>query len=92
MRMARVWTTGSSEGPDCDVEQTFSWCSSGTLFTQSEINDSLLWENLPDKSPSAARCLVLSVLLDRAVLTQADCVNDRKQFVCQVQGNTAKTN
>lgn len=83
--LVSVWTTGSSEGTGCDVERTFSWCSSGKLLLTSELSNSLLWEKVPDGSPSAARCLVLSVLNRVASLTQADCANDRKPFVCQVR-------
>lgn len=87
LSLKSAWTSGSSEGTDCDVGRTFAWCSTGKLFAPSDVNSSVIWEKVPDGSPSAARCLVLSVL-DRAALTQADCVNDRKPFVCQVLGKT----
>jgi hypothetical protein len=79
-----AWTSGSSEGTDCDLERKFSWCTSGKLFAPSDVKNSQLWDKVPDGSPSAARCVGLSVL-ERAVLTQDDCANDKKPFICEVR-------
>jgi hypothetical protein len=83
MSVSSVWTSASNEGTDCYLERKFSWCLTGKLFAPSDVTNSQLWEKVPDGSPSAARCLGMSVL-DRAVLTQDDCANDKKPFACQV--------
>jgi hypothetical protein len=82
-----VWTAGSYEGNACDIEKNFVWCSSGTQITESQLADARFWTTVPNGSPSKQRCLELKY--DMAVgtvkLNSADCIQDKKAVICQVQ-------
>lgn len=82
-----VWTAGSNEGNACDVEKNFVWCSSGTLITETQVADPRFWTTVPNGSPSTQRCLELKYDLAArtAKLNSADCMQDKKAVICQVQ-------
>jgi hypothetical protein len=80
-----VWTSGSSEGEACDLQRKFAWCPTGRLFNESQVADARYWATPPDGSASTKRCLEINYDEAKgAALASADCLIDKKSFVCQV--------
>jgi hypothetical protein len=79
------WTSASSEGLFCASEQTFAWCSSGTVVAETFVNDTALWTEIPTGKETLANCVTLG--LDKnessARLSLAAC-SESKSLMCQV--------
>jgi len=76
-----VWTSGSSEGENCDVERMYTWCSNSALIPEIDVKTSDSWL---DVSAGTKRCLAMAANISAAALTHADCA-EKRPFLCQVQ-------
>lgn len=87
LELARIqfWTSASSEGPYCSLERTFSWCTTGVIVDENNINDAQLWSAIPNGSESAGNCITLGLNKGEtsAQLSLAAC-NESKSYMCQV--------
>jgi len=82
---ASVWTSGSSEGESCDLQRKFSWCSSGTQMSDSDVNNTEFWTKgaTPNGTDSSERCLSLNLESTSFGLIPSDC-KVKQPFICQV--------
>jgi hypothetical protein len=80
-----LWTSASSEGPQCDDQQKMAWCTTGTIVEGAYINDTQLWEATPAGSVSAGNCLTLSLNQNETSvqLLLAACT-ESNSYMCQV--------
>jgi hypothetical protein len=78
------WTSGSNEGPNCDVQDVYGWCSAGGPIDPPMVTNYSFW--LSKAASPMQRCLTLS--FDSAVATvkigmkHADCTN-KIPVVCE---------
>jgi hypothetical protein len=79
------WTSASSEGEFCASERTFAWCTSGSIFNESSVNDAILWTVIPTGNESTSNCVSLGLSKNEgsAQLSLAAC-SESKPFMCQV--------
>jgi len=77
------WTSGSDEGENCDVNRKYSWCSTGSVFPETDLAQRNNWLDGPGLVSGSGRCLAMAVNASSAALTHADC-SERKPFLCQV--------
>jgi len=78
-----VWSSGSDEGENCDVNRKYSWCSTGSVFPETELAQRNNWLDGPGLVSGSGRCLAMAVNASAVALTHADC-SERKPFLCQV--------
>jgi hypothetical protein len=87
--MSSVWTSGSSEGALCDIERKFMWCSTGTLLSEVDVNNTDNWistNRIPDGNASDEKCLVLDygAVTNKAALQRSTCQGNMS-FLCKVK-------
>jgi hypothetical protein len=81
----QFWTSASSEGQSCNLNRTFAWCTTGTIFDEKYTDDAQIWMAVPNGSESAGNCVTLGLSKDEtsAQLSLAACA-DSKSYLCQV--------
>jgi hypothetical protein len=81
-----LWTSASSEGPQCDEQQKMAWCTTGTIVEgRAYINDTQLWEATPAGSVSAGNCVTLSLNQNEtSVQLSLAAGTESNSYMCQV--------
>jgi len=78
-----VWTSGSNEGENCDVNRKYSWCSTGSVFPEADLAQKDNWLDGPGLVSSSGQCLAIAINASAAALTHANCA-EKRPFLCQV--------
>jgi len=78
-----AWTSGSNEGTFCDVERTYTWCSSGSIISEVDVNKTDNWLDIPGKQSASTRCLSMSLNATTRALTHKSC-EEKMPFLCEV--------
>lgn len=80
-----LWTSASSEGPQCTEQRKFAWCTTGNIIEERYVNDAGIWGEKPISNTSAGSCVSMSLTQNEsnAQLSLAAC-NDTKSYLCQV--------
>jgi hypothetical protein len=80
-----LWTSASSEGKYCAVDRTFAWCTTSTIIEEMSVNDTQLWDGIPQGSDASGNCVTLKLNKNEssAQFSLAACT-DSKPYMCQV--------
>jgi hypothetical protein len=80
-----LWTSASSEGKYCALDRTFAWCTTSKIVEEMFVNDTLLWDGIPQGSDTDGNCITLKLNQNKssAQLSLAACT-DSKSYMCQV--------
>jgi hypothetical protein len=86
-----LWTSASSEGPQCTEQRKFAWCTSGNIMEEKYVNDAGIWGEKPIGNTSVGSCVSMTLNQNEsnAQLSLAACT-DSKSFLCQVCKFTKK--